>query len=154
KRGHVQRIVYRFGALPSEVLLELERGEVDYGVVSATAFAQLQQKFGTDTKHLFVAREPTVAYLALNTTRPLFHDNPELRRAVAYAIDRRALVRLFGPRGAEPTDEYLPPGLPGYQRGHVYPLDGPDLQKARALAAGHLRGGTATFLACGTQDCA
>ena len=153
-KAHLERIVYRFGTLSSEVLLQLERGEADYGVLNSAAFSQLEQRFGDGSKQLVVAREPTVAYLALNTTRPLFRDNPDLRRAVAYAIDRAALARLFGPRGAEPTDEYLPPGLPGYQPQHVYPLDGPDLVRARTLAAGHLRGGKATFLACGTEDCA
>jgi ABC-type transport system substrate-binding protein len=90
----------------------------------------------------------------LNTERPLFKDNPSLRRAVNYALDRPALVRLFGPQGAVPSDEYLPPGFPGYQARHVYPLGVPDLDSARGLARGHLRGGHAVFLACGTQDCA
>jgi ABC-type transport system substrate-binding protein len=103
---------------------------------------------------VLVVQQPTVAYLALNTARPLFKNNPWLRRAVNYAVDRPELVRLFGPDGAIPSDQYLPPGLPGYQKQHVYPVDGPNLAKARALARGHLRGGHAVFLACGTQDCA
>lgn len=153
RKVRVSRILYRFGAFPSQIRLQLERGETDYGVITPSAFASLAQKFGTDTKHLFVVQQPTVAYLALNTNRPLFKDNPRLRRAVAYALDRPALVRLFGPRGAKVTDEYLPPGFPGYEPKHVYPLAGPDLAKARALAQGHLRGGHATFLACGEEDC-
>src|SRR5205807_2301314 len=83
----------------------------------------------------------------------LFKDNPWLRRAVNYALDRPALARLFGPEGAIPSDEYLPPGLPGYQAQHVYPVDDPDLVRARGLARGHLRGGHAVFLACGTEAC-
>ena len=150
----VGRILYRFGAFPSQIRLQLERGETDYGVITPSAFASLAQKFGADKKHLFVVQQPTVAYLALNTDRPLFRGNPWLRRAVAYALDRPALVRLFGPKGAAATDEYLPPGFPGYEPTHVYPLAGPDLAKARALAQGHLRGGHATFLACGQEDCA
>jgi peptide/nickel transport system substrate-binding protein len=150
----VERVLYHFGVFPSQIRLQLEHGETDYAVVTPSAFASLAQKFGSDPKHLFVARQPTVAYLALNTQRPLFRDNPNLRRAVAYALDRPGLVRLFGPRGARPADEYLPPGFPGYQPQHVYPLDGPDLAKARRLAKGNLRGGHATMIACGTQDCA
>jgi peptide/nickel transport system substrate-binding protein len=150
----VARILYLFGAFPSQIRLQLERGETDYGVVTPSAFASLAAKFGADSKHILVVQQPTVAYLAFNTERPLFHANPWLRRAVSYALDRPALVRLFGPRGAIAADEYLPPGFPGYEQQHVYPLDGPDLAKARALAAGHLRGGHATFLACGQEDCA
>ena len=154
RRSRLQRIVYRFGAFSSQIRLELERGEADYGVVTPSAFAALAQRFTGDRRHLFVVQQPIVAYLALNTARPLFRDNPWLRRAVNYTLDRPALVRLFGPRGAAPSDEYLPPGFPGYQAEHVYPVGAPELAKARSLARGHLHGGHAVFLACGTQDCA
>jgi peptide/nickel transport system substrate-binding protein len=151
--ARVDRIVYYFGALPSQIALQLEHGEVDYAAVAPAAFSSLAQRLHADRRHLIVVQQPTVAYLALNTDRPLFRNNPQLRRAVNYALDRPALVRLFGAEGARPTDEYLPPGFPGYQPKHVYPIDGPDLATARRLAAGHLRGGHAVFLTCGTEDC-
>jgi len=149
----VQRIIYHFGAFASQIRLQLEHGEADYGVVTPSAFAALAQRFKGDKRHLLVVQQPIVAYLALNTERPLFKNNPWLRRAVNYALDRPALVRLFGPQGAKPSDEYLPPGFPGYEAKHVYPIGAPDLAKARALAQGHLRGGHAVFLACGSLDC-
>jgi len=151
--GRLPAILYRFGAYPSQVLLELERGDVDYGVVDAAAFQALQARFKADRSRFHVARETTVAYLALNTQRPLFRNNPQLRRAVSYALDRPELARQFGVGGAEPTDEYLPPGFPGYEPRHVYPVGGPNLDMARRLARGHLRSGRAVFLACGTLDC-
>ena len=43
-----------------------------------------------------ITHPPTVAYLAFNTQRPLFRDNPWLRRAINYALDRRILARFFG----------------------------------------------------------
>jgi ABC-type transport system substrate-binding protein len=72
---------------------------------------------------------------------------------VNYALDRPELAKQFGAGGAEPTDEYLPPGFPGYEPRHIYPLTGPNLAIARRLARGHLRGGHATFLACRSLDC-
>lgn len=151
--GRVESIVYRFGAFPSQIRLQLERGEVDYGVVNATAFQSLAEKFKDDPDHLFVVPQPIVAYLALNTQSELFKGNPQLRRAVNFALDRRVLARLFGVRGATPTDEYLPPGFPGYTARHLYPVDGADLKRARHLARGHLRGGKVTFLSCGSSAC-
>jgi ABC-type transport system substrate-binding protein len=151
--SRVPAILYRFGAYPSQVLLELERGDVDYGVVDAAAFQALQSQFRNDRSRFHVARETTVAYLALNTQRQLFKNNPQLRRAVSYALDRPELARQFGVGGAVPTDEYLPPGFPGYEPRHVYPVDGPNLAVARRLARGHLRSGHAVFLACGSLDC-
>ena len=118
------------------------------------SFAELAAKFKGDKTHLFVVQQPIVAFLALNTQRPLFKDNPQLRRAVNYALDRPDARRACSAsEGAKPNDEYLPPGFPGYQAKHVYPIDGPDLATAKRLAQGHLRGGHATFLACGSQSC-
>lgn len=153
RRGNVDSILYRFGAYPSQILLQLERGEVDYGIVDSAQFQALQAKFTADRSRFHVERSTTVAYLALNTSRPLFKDNPQLRRAVNYALDRPELAKQFGAGGAEPTDEYLPPGFPGYEPLHIYPLAGPNLAIARRLARGHLRGGHATFLACRSLDC-
>ena len=153
RRPTISAIDYQFGAFGSQIRLELEQGSVDYGEISPAAFQALASKFRTDRKHLFVAPQPVVAYLALNTQRPLFRNNPQLRRAVNYALDRPDLARLFGQGGATPTDEYLPPGFPGYEAKHVYPVGVPDLATARRLARGHLRGGHAVFLSCGSQDC-
>jgi ABC-type transport system substrate-binding protein len=83
----------------------------------------------------------------------LFKNNPQLRRAVNFALDRPTLARMFGRSGARPSDEYLPPGFPGYESKHIYPVGGPDLATARRLARGHLRGGKARFLACGSESC-
>ena len=122
--GRLPAILYRFGAYPRRSA-QLERGDVDYGVVDAAAFQALQARFKADRSRFHVARETTVAYLALNTQRPLFRNNPQLRRAVSYALDRPELARQFGVGGAEPTDEYLPPGFPGYEPRHVYPSADP-----------------------------
>ena len=43
-----------------------------------------------------------------------------------------------------PSDALLPPGIPGAGGETIYPLDGPDLARARALARG--RGGVAVLL--------
>ena len=76
----------------------------------------------------------------MNTSRPLFSD-VRLRRAVNYAIDRPALAAQ-GRRVAEvnpfnagaPTDDYLPPSAAGAVDFHLYPVNGPDLRRARRIA--------------------
>jgi ABC-type transport system substrate-binding protein len=82
-----------------------------------------------------------LTYLDLNAGRPLFADR-SIRQAVAYALDRRALARIFG--NSIPTDQLLPPNQPGSQDAGFFPLDGPDLEKARALMRG--RKGTAVLV--------
>ena len=152
RRPHVDRIEYRFGAFASQIGLQLDRGEADYGVVPPSVFESFAARIGS-SDHLFTVPQPIVGYLALNTARPLFRDNPQLRRAVNYALDRPALARAFGARAARPTDQYLPPGFPGYHDASLYPLGGPDLETARRLADGHLRAGKAVYLACPGMDC-
>jgi peptide/nickel transport system substrate-binding protein len=76
--------------------------------------------------------EGTTYYFFMNTRRPPF-DDVRVRRAVGIALDRRALARAFGPRGALPTAQVLPPGVPG--RRAIPGAPGPDLAEARRLVA-------------------
>jgi ABC-type transport system substrate-binding protein len=92
------------------------------GAGSSAAQAGRQQYF------LYPA--PLVDYIVFNANRPLFRD-ARLRRAVNYAIDRRALAAAFGDA---PADRIVPPAVPGFPAGRIYPLDGPDLVTARKLA--------------------
>jgi ABC-type transport system substrate-binding protein len=74
-----------------------------------------------------------VWYLNLNTSRAPF-SKPNLRLAVAYAIDRNALAAIHGPYAGVATDEMLSPGLPGFVDDAIYPLGG-DMVEAARLAA-------------------
>jgi peptide/nickel transport system substrate-binding protein len=70
-------------------------------------------------------------YFFMNTQTAPFNDL-RVRQAINYAIDPEALNRVFGGR-LHPTQQILPPGMPGYQEFKLYP--GPDMNKAKALIA-------------------
>jgi len=70
-------------------------------------------------------------YFWMNTQTAPFNDL-KVRQAVNYAIDPEALNRVFGGR-LHPTQQILPPGMPGYEEYKLYP--GPDMAKAKALLA-------------------
>lgn len=74
--------------------------------------------------------EPTIStyYFWLNTQRAPFND-PEVRRAVNYAVDPAALRRVYDGQTV-PTSQILPPGIPGYRKFDLYPHN---LKKARRL---------------------
>jgi peptide/nickel transport system substrate-binding protein len=60
-------------------------------------------------------------------------DNPELRKAVAYAIDKKALARLFGGQ-LEPGCNFLPPGMQGYEKIDPCPHGkGGDIERAKKI---------------------
>ena len=55
-------------------------------------------------------------YAPMNINLPPFN-NLKARQAVNFAIDRKALVKLFGgPNLASPACQILPPGFPGHAR--------------------------------------
>ncbi len=155
-------IVYTIGVSKRRTVSQVEAGSTDYAGdgVPAQANARLAARYGPRAGAARAGRpqydvDPVLStrFLALNTSRPLFA-NPRLRSAVNYAIDRPALVaqeaRYFSGAGTV-NDEYLPPGFPGYPHAHVYPLQGPDIKTAGALAAG--THGTAVLYTCNQPPC-
>jgi DNA-binding SARP family transcriptional activator/ABC-type oligopeptide transport system substrate-binding subunit/DNA-binding beta-propeller fold protein YncE len=150
------------GVGTEEAVAGVQRGSLDYyrldipdlflpafqpGGRYSLAFGQDTAGAGRARPRYLLNPSAYVRALALNTSRPVFRD-PEVRRAVSFAIDRRALAAVFG---AEPTDQYLPRFTPGYYAADVYPLDAPDLDKARALMHGRRR--RAVLWTCGGVVC-
>jgi peptide/nickel transport system substrate-binding protein len=146
---HVDRFVVDFAASSfDEVLDRIEAGKADGGFAPPPLYfapgRKLAQKYGVNRSRFFLKPGLTLKTFALNTSRPLFRNNPKLRRAVNFAVDREALQRAGGGRLAgQLTDQYLPSGIPGFRNASVYPLSGPNLKRAKRLAAGHTRTGKA-----------
>jgi peptide/nickel transport system substrate-binding protein len=117
--------------------LQLQKGDADYDPngVPATAGATLARRYGVNRSRYFVTPFLETDYLALNTKRPAFSD-ASVRRAVNFALDRQAIATQIGVGAAAPTDQILPPGIPGFRDAHIYPLGKPELAKAKALMAG------------------
>jgi len=156
--ANLDQITYRVGTDPNQALLAVEKGQSDFLAdgLPPGSHLDLKRRYGAGSaaakagdQRYFVNPVLAIRYLALNTSRPLFHD-PSVRRAVNYAIDRDAMVHLIGADAGTPTDSYLPPGVPGSQPVHVYP-NTPDLAKARALM--HGRTGTAQLYTCDASPC-
>ena len=112
----------------------------------------LAKRYGVNKSQFFVEPGFYTSMFVLNTSRPLFRNNVKLRQAVNFAVDRRALAREVGPYVATATDQYLPPIMPGYRDERIYPLIGPDLRRARALAEGRTRSGKAVLYTCERPD--
>jgi peptide/nickel transport system substrate-binding protein len=129
-----------------DVIARIKAGSADWGMEDENLYfprgrdiTRLRSQYFSSPGHALVA-------FVLNTRRPLFRNNAPLRRAVNFAVDRPALVRAFGgPGSGQPTDQYLPPGMPAFDDAHMYPLRRPKLATARRLASGHLRGGVAVL---------
>lgn len=129
--GYPDAIEQRYGLEVEAEVTQVENGQAD------ALFDQPPQDRLAELGTRFAARvhlNPSLAtrYLALNTRLKPF-DDIRVRRAVNFAVDRAALVKLAGGRHlAEPTCQILPPGLPGYAPYCPYPHD---LARARQLVA-------------------
>jgi ABC-type transport system substrate-binding protein len=143
---HLDRIVFDLTVDDTKAVDEVLAGAADFAVhpsiLQSQRAAGFARRFGVNKSRFFVEPSTGVRMFVLNTSRPLLRDNVPLRQAINDAIERTALSRTYGGRyGETPVDQYLPPIMPGFTNGHVYPLVKPDLAKARALAAGHTRSG-------------
>ncbi|HEY2936427.1 MAG TPA: ABC transporter substrate-binding protein [Gaiellaceae bacterium] len=121
-------------------------GVVDYaadGFPPADA-KMLAQKLGVNRGQFFIRLRLGLRYLALNHDRPLFKNNPQLAKALNYAVDRSAILQQAGFRAGEEIDHILPPALSGSRPCNCYSST-PDFSKAKDLAKGNTRSGTATL---------
>lgn len=119
--GHVDRIDVRVLANPSTQVNEVEQGRADWmkGPPPPDRLPELRRRFeGTQFRE-----EPTISvfYFWMNTRRPPF-DDVRVRRAVNYAVDPRALERIYA-GSMHASQQVLPPQMPGYSRFRLYPLD-------------------------------
>jgi ABC-type oligopeptide transport system substrate-binding subunit len=133
---------------PKDVLDRIEDGRADWGIIPPPLYfapeRDLIRKYGINKGQFRVHPGFTLRAFMLNVSSPLFRGNAALRKAINYAIDRPAFAGSTDPK-ARVTDQFLPPQLPGFRNAKIYPLRGPNLAKARALARGHLRSGKATL---------
>ena len=140
--GNPDVIVMHFGMSPTQEVREVEKGTADWSAdgVPGNLLPEVVRRFPGQWHSLFAAETD---WLQLNTNIPPLNDI-RVRKALNFAIDRAAIVRMYGGRlSATPTCEAIPPGLPGYKPYCPYTrrpsADGrwhaPDLARARALVA-------------------
>jgi peptide/nickel transport system substrate-binding protein len=133
-KGNVDRITGVVMDSIPRMTQDVIRGELDFmtedpaGDLLPLVRQRYPDRFRED------ANPPNTYYFFLNVTIPPF-DSQEAREAANYAIDSRALVRVFGGR-LEPSCNFLPPGVVGYEEldcKYGDPNGDPDLEQAKEL---------------------
>jgi peptide/nickel transport system substrate-binding protein len=160
--GYPDRILFEMVESPDRAVNDVLHGRADAfgsigGAPSTRVLRTLRTRFASQVHSNTYQR---MFALFLNTRVPPF-DSIDARRALNYAADRAAAVRVAGgPEVAQATCQILPPNFPGYRPYCPYSAgtspDGtwtdPDLEKARALvAASGTRGMKVTFWAWAPQ---
>ena len=99
--------------------------DYDFHQIPPDRLAATQSKYGDQIK---VYTPANTYYFFMNTQVAPF-DNLKARQAVNFAIDREALIRIYGGLG-QPTENVLPPTYPQYKKLSNYPYN---LEKAKQL---------------------
>ena len=129
--AHLDTIIFKPIAEAANRLAALKGGSVDtIDFVDANQTPDIK----SDSSLVLLPRTPlAVGKLAFNQTHKPF-DDPKVRQAVAYAIDKQALVDAFFPNGAATVaDSDLINSMPAYEKNAT--ISGYDQQKAKDLLA-------------------
>jgi peptide/nickel transport system substrate-binding protein len=125
------RLIFRPISDNAARLQALESGEIDgYDLVAPQDIQTLK-----NAGFQILSRPPfNVAYVGFNQSPPL--DNQLVREAVAYGLDRQAVVNSFYAGRAQVANEFMPPQLFGYSKNvQKYTYD-PEKSKALLKQAG------------------
>ena len=136
--GYPDVVQYDYGLSEEAGVTAIQNGEADwmFDSLPSDRLVELGTKF-KDQLHI----SPLSAwwYAPLNTRLAPF-DNEKARQAVAYAVDRNTLVKLFGGKVlASPVCQVLPPDFPGHEdycpftKNPGAKWSAPDLDKAKQL---------------------
>ncbi len=151
--GYPNRIVLTQAENPQRAVDAIETGRLDVLLPAPTnRLTELATQYTTQ----FHSEPLGATFGAVMNTRVAPFDDPSVRRALNYALNRSGVVDLAGgPLAAQPTCQILPPDLSGYQPYCPYTLRAgpsgswqtPDLARARQLVdASGTRGMKVTFL--------
>jgi peptide/nickel transport system substrate-binding protein len=123
----VSGVTFRFISEPSTALSALQAGEIDWtDSIPAQRVAQLKDD---DSLTLAVTPSNDYWYFALNEARPPWND-VRVRQAIAYAIDRSAVVQATSYGTAVGNQLAIPKGNPWYTPYDTYRHD---IDKAKRL---------------------
>jgi peptide/nickel transport system substrate-binding protein len=136
--GYPNEIEETFGLSAEAEVTAIENGQADW-MYDAPPPDRLSELSGKYADQVHINSLTAFWYLAMNTNLPPFN-NVKVRQAVNWAIDRNAIIRLYGgPQLATPACTILPPGIPGHTSFCNYTAGGgstwtaPDMAKAKAL---------------------
>lgn len=136
--GYPDVVQYDFGLTDEAEVTAVMNGEADW-MFDQPPTDRLGE-IGTKFKDQVYINNLTAWWYAPMNTRIAPFNNVKARQAVNFAIDRKALVNLFGgPALAAPVCQVLPPGFPGHQPFCLYTKDpgdkwsAPDIEKAKQL---------------------
>lgn len=129
-KARVSYIAFCLSGAPMQMY---ETGEIDVTYVYLQDLERAMDETNPLNQELNIFPELSLFYIAFNTSKPPF-DNPDVRRAFCYAIDKDRVISQVLKDSVSRADVIVPPGIPDYD-GDVQGLSY-DLDKAKELIDG------------------
>lgn len=107
--GHLTAIRVQAHTSAEAAYDAFDKGEEDWAAVPVSRYGDAVDRYGDDAFQRFHAE----LFFGMRISNPNLA-NLELRKAIAQAIDRAAIVRAVYPDVAVPLDRVVPKGLPGF----------------------------------------
>ncbi|MCP4538103.1 MAG: AAA family ATPase [Chloroflexi bacterium] len=132
-KGNLQR-VEQFLNIEGDARLEIyEANELDIAGLSPAKMDRARQRHAGE---YISAPSLQTLYLGFDTSRPPF-DDPRVRRAIAFALDKETLADVVLRGYVSPgTGGFVPPGMPGHSAGIGLPYD-PEQARQLLVKAGY-----------------
>jgi peptide/nickel transport system substrate-binding protein len=137
-QGYPDEITQTFGLTVEDEVTAVENGQADwvFDPLPADRLGEIGTKYQSQAH---VNTLTAMFYAPMNVNIPPFN-NLKARQAVNWAVDRAAMVKIYGGSNlASPACTFLPPGFPGhvdfcdYTAGGGATWSAPDLAKAKQL---------------------
>ena len=136
-KAKIKGIIYKIIPEDLTAVAEFESGNIDVISIPASEFKRYRES--SQWKD-FISSSPGINtyYLGLNCERPPFN-NPLLRKAVSYAIDRRKILNTIYEGRGIPASGPVPPVLRNWPAPEIYEYN-PEKAKSLLKEAGYPNG--------------
>lgn len=135
-KPETKKLVMRVIPEASQRSIALETGEID--LAYDLAVNDLSKIKASQELAVYEIPSLTCWYLSLNMKKPPFND-PLVREALSYAIDRNTLIDTINAGSGKPADAIIAPGVFGYYSTGVRQYD-PEKAKQLLVKAGFPKG--------------
>lgn len=141
EKPNIDGIDYMIYVDPAAAFLEFEAGNLDFTSIPSGQIESTRAKYGdTDDgytgnpgKQTYLGAELAIYYADFNLNDELM-SNKDIRKAISLGINRQTICDVAMEGTRVPSDNFVPPGVAGYEVG-AWPYSKYDLEAAKAALA-------------------
>jgi peptide/nickel transport system substrate-binding protein/oligopeptide transport system substrate-binding protein len=157
EKPNIDGIEFKIFTDPAAAFLEFQAGNLDFTSIPSGQIEATRAQYGeTDDgytgnpgKQTYLGAELAIYYVDINLNDPVM-SNLDVRKAISLGINRQAICDVAMEGTRVPADNFVPPGMPGYEPGAwEYSRYDVEAAKAALVAAGYPNGeGLEITLSC------